>query len=806
MAFTQKATPADGMARYEANRCEDIVTSQYCPQRPYLELLIPEEVAEVEKLVFTVISHDQGYCEAENTISWSWFDASVSRPPSRDRILPQCILQNELASREYRHHVVVWQVESAESDFNSDSSTRKFLGSIRHSDVIQVTPRAMFPGWSNHVRSIRIEAYCRLSEPSISAAPLPIGTGAVSKAAGEAAHNPLYRPLAVYKKEIRLLCLDPGESDDELSGSFIVSALDAPEMPVFEALSYCWGSGSSKGFINLSSGQKDHDSSKTTLAITANLNEALRYLRKELTSTCRIIWIDALCINQDDVSERGSQVGMMGEIYSRAASVVVWLGLVDSSEPATAKETVNMINKVAENYTPPTKTKGGVLLFADQLPVSEQNALFPRLTRLFTAFFNRPWFQRVWVVQEAWLSKKAVMYLGEEKVSWAAVMLVNYWMVNTRGGGFPGIAQVSLPSLWARIAEHQNLISSVRHSDEMTPRMKILDLVLEGAELAATDPRDRIFALLGLGEETHQRDQIPAPLQPNYTKTTSQVYVDFTLWWINKYQSLAILSAVHAAPGRTWQDLRPSHPATPPPTSYLSNYPSWALPPTGRARYANMTLGLRDTLSHSLSLPATVPVLFPSPDPLNLVLAGVSLATITAITSYPYTNLAPTHHDKSNHHASSSSLHAIFHRIFDPSSSLCTWSRETTPTGADVGPETTAAPGDSDVPLREDQLKDHLSIHNDDPSGAEFPCLTKCLFTTAERKLTGLCPTGVEAGDVIVFLHGGRVLYALRHLERQSKTGVYRFLGECYVEHKEDEPVLGAGWEMKKDMEIFTLV
>ena len=87
-------------------------------------------------------------------------------------------------------------------------------------------------------------------------------------------------------------------------------------LPTYEALSYCWGDPSDKIPIecNGSGG----------LAITKNLHSAL--LRLQLPNQLRLIWADAICINQEDTEERGSQVRLMKDIYRFASSVVVWLG------------------------------------------------------------------------------------------------------------------------------------------------------------------------------------------------------------------------------------------------------------------------------------------------------------------------------------------------------------------------------------------------------------------------------------------------------------------------------------------------
>ncbi|KAM7191361.1 hypothetical protein V8F33_008964 [Rhypophila sp. PSN 637] len=69
---------------------------------------------------------------------------------------------------------------------------------------------------------------------------------------------------------------------------------------------------------------------------------------------------------------------------------------------------------------------------------------------------------------------------------------------------------------------------------------------MQSLDLRATDPRDNIYALLGLGQETHVPGKIPQPLLPDYSKPISHVYADFTRWWIETYQSSAILSAGQA--------------------------------------------------------------------------------------------------------------------------------------------------------------------------------------------------------------------------------------------------------------------
>jgi hypothetical protein len=72
-------------------------------------------------------------------------------------------------------------------------------------------------------------------------------------------------------------------------------------------------------------------------------------------------------------------------------------------------------------------------------------------------------------------------------------------------------------------------------------------------DLKASDPRDKLFALLGLGRETWATRQVTPALQPDYDKPVANVMADFTRWWISEHRSLGILSLVHFAPASAWQ-------------------------------------------------------------------------------------------------------------------------------------------------------------------------------------------------------------------------------------------------------------
>jgi hypothetical protein len=172
-----------------------------------------------------------------------------------------------------------------------------------------------------------------------------------------------YEPVDSEKREIRILHILPLDHDSTgapvtdpkqlRSTSSTISAegrvsctltkVSLNDKPKYLALSYTWGAKIFKK-IEISSVDRQR---KDTVEVTANLEEALRYLRQESNPVC--IWIDALCINQGpDAPEKTEQVGLMQHIYGQCTSAVVWLGpAAESSDEAM--EALDRIGKKAEH-------------------------------------------------------------------------------------------------------------------------------------------------------------------------------------------------------------------------------------------------------------------------------------------------------------------------------------------------------------------------------------------------------------------------------------------------------------------------
>ncbi|KAH6982651.1 heterokaryon incompatibility protein-domain-containing protein [Ilyonectria destructans] len=155
----------------------------------------------------------------------------------------------------------------------------------------------------------------------------------------------IYRPLDRDNGEIRLVKLEMSADDDDISCELLTVPLASA--PPYEALSYTWGSPLNKQKILMDG---------TPFQVTGNLFAALQHLRNPTSlrenvpvrhqASHRLLWIDAICINQEDIDERNFQVRLMWHIYAIAGQVSVWLG-EEADDSAVAME---MIRLLAKNY------------------------------------------------------------------------------------------------------------------------------------------------------------------------------------------------------------------------------------------------------------------------------------------------------------------------------------------------------------------------------------------------------------------------------------------------------------------------
>lgn len=204
-----------------------------------------------------------------------------------------------------------------------------------------------------------------------------------------------YTELA-QKRNIRLLHVE--------DSSFTIVERSLDDLPPFEALSYVWGDPNQPHKLYLADGSG-------SIPLTESLHQAIRHLPVHLGTS--YIWIDQICINQQDATERGHQVSLMGEIFGAAQRVLAWLG------PET--EQVLPFLEILEYREDGTEASQEKFFQAvDSLNDDPQSDLSARRLLAMQQFFG-PWFMRVWILQESALASKILLFVGRKSFSWDTI-------------------------------------------------------------------------------------------------------------------------------------------------------------------------------------------------------------------------------------------------------------------------------------------------------------------------------------------------------------------------------------------------
>ena len=333
-----------------------------------------------------------------------------------------------------------------------------------------------------------------------------------------------YLPI-VGTHEIRILYLHPGKSSYILIGRLEHAALDAK--PSYEALSYEWGSSEREKEIILD------NNGQSCVRITRSLYHALHDLRYEDSSSAsRPVWADGVCINQDDVKEREQQVSIMGSIYRCALRVITYIGPEANDSERAIDFAYNIWrscnaaqDKLSNSALSPTDERVYI-----RLPPKSD----PRCKAL-KKLLLRGWAARCWCAQEFLLNNDQRLMCGRREI--------NEWDL------FPNIIELvfsrSLPAfLLPHSSEDPNslrecLVTLFHMRNKVVfqhSRFTLLELLSNFHPLQASDPRDKVYSLLGLASD---RDDLNLPI--NYTCTVESLYITVAARIVGIYQPIEIL-------------------------------------------------------------------------------------------------------------------------------------------------------------------------------------------------------------------------------------------------------------------------
>lgn len=230
-----------------------------------------------------------------------------------------------------------------------------------------------------------------------------------------------YQPLDG-NDEIRLLCLNPAKNKTVPLSCSIIPYRRASQTRQYSAVSYVWGKAEPTHRLEIT-----HNDDTSYLKITATVDIMLRHLRAR--RQVRFLWIDAISLNQDDEDEKARQIIAMGCIYEEATDVRIWLGVGNVMTPMLC-EFFREVSRGPERKQQTMASRIVALMkrfFDDGIQrTSAQDPFNPGCgvgVEYFYQFFQNPWFSRRWTIQEAVLSRKAIIKIGSCDILLSTVTL-----------------------------------------------------------------------------------------------------------------------------------------------------------------------------------------------------------------------------------------------------------------------------------------------------------------------------------------------------------------------------------------------
>ncbi|KAI9710297.1 MAG: hypothetical protein M1820_002791 [Bogoriella megaspora] len=590
-------------------------------------------------------------------------------------------------------------------------------------------------------------------------------------------------------EHIRLVRLFPGHDLDEVACTLETYALE--DVPTYEALSYTWGLDMPRN-INCDG---------AVFTVRQNLFSALQALRFEDQE--RMLWIDAMSIDQHHIEEKNHQIRLMKQIYEKADPVIVWLGEADedTGKAFDLLDRLMTLEKERKVVIPtPTDPMTAEELVLLGLPGTSDPAW-----RALDAIFWRDWFSRVWIIQEISVSRGARITCGSFSMDYddfnEACHLIS-----------------------------QRSLTAITHVDPLLPRslgpfyytlaVGIQDplsrLLPQARDKFASNSSDKVYALLGLASDGTDSD-----LDPDYSLPASTVYKHVAQRTIELEQTLDILSHVEDHRHRLSSDL----------PSWVPDWevrpPAAALVPTLEADFANATRGIpanNCTFSEDGSVLYVSGRVIDAADhigdtfleftPLSGSFAGRSAKKVDKTSDAGQAlldffmqqrwrqwekiacNLTSTNDDN---------IPDAFIRTLiagqelpdidasPPSTDLQVyyqaWKRYWVRAGPLNGTRISSAYSSAD-PRDRTLATDFMRAHQKAGYGRRF-------FTTTGGRM-GLCPPRTRAGDKVVLLRGGKTPYILKKVS----SGRWTFVGEAYVEGL----MLGEGWNGRTEEIGFEII
>ncbi|KAK0508151.1 hypothetical protein JMJ35_009235 [Cladonia borealis] len=360
-----------------------------------------------------------------------------------------------------------------------------------------------------------------------------------------------YAPLPTEHTDIRLLYITVPENDAAIP-KVTMASVPLDSNPRYYALSYVWG---------LAWVDDGLEVNGTMTHCTASLNQVLRQYRSLIANIQGNdedipLWVDAICINQQDLKERSAQVQLMKKIYQQAEGVIAWIGpeyqlglrclkilATEISSRPTSSISLSWLRDLKVDFC-------GAHYEQDSPNSGSGNFFWDAVNQ----FLNSPYWARIWILQEMTLAKKLYFICGSHTIQDEEIMTVWTWIDNIpRELKRPPfidssiwaclimrnstwlywgdlIRPLQIRKLWQHF--HQNNLPEKMQDALFDYKVGGIRMMLDQYWLKSTDPKDKIYGLLGLVE---------ADIVPDYSLGVRDVYINFVQYWISKERTLNFL-------------------------------------------------------------------------------------------------------------------------------------------------------------------------------------------------------------------------------------------------------------------------
>ena len=275
-----------------------------------------------------------------------------------------------------------------------------------------------------------------------------------------------HEPLDETKSEIRLLRIKSSEDEQSPIRCTLEHASCNESWPAYTALSYCWGGANSPITITVNG---------CAVPVTRNLEAALSELRNR---NIDLLWVDALCINQDDVDERGHQVFRMKDIYCKAVRTIAWLGPDDCGYAVMAFECLRIL-ETKEPRAEYDEIKADVKRRPHDKSKKSDRAIAAR------RMIGLPYWKRTWIIQEVILSANLIFMWGKSTMGSDTFKygLQAYAMHRSRNKYFDG---------WDQVKGLMRIMHKSNNGDKNGSMMGLQRALNLTSLSQAMDPRDKV--------------------------------------------------------------------------------------------------------------------------------------------------------------------------------------------------------------------------------------------------------------------------------------------------------------------------